>query len=147
MEPNIGPLHRQGLVFGENLDTSLSSSATSKGSGCSFKYELNLYHQQPEVLEGGRVGVFLSDSNSTVPFLQLVVRLAGLEHTWKQRMVLVTFFIYTGRYSPLCGLYFYLLQRVLASGRGFVLGKKSPFYAVLAYFRPILVFSSNLSNF
>ena len=55
----------------------------------------------------------------------------------------------TRRYSPLRGLYFQLLRRASASGRGFFCpsGKKRAFYAVLAYFRPFLVFSSNLSNF
>ena len=37
----------------------------------------------------------------------------------------------------------------LAFGRGFFcpLGKKRAYYAVLAHFRPLLVFSSNLTNF
>ena len=62
----------------------------------------------------------------------------------------------TRRYSPLRGLYFYLLRRALTSDRGFFCpwGQKRAFYAVLAYFKPFwcsvlpsVTFSSNLSNF
>ena len=36
---------------------------------------------------------------------------------------------------------------LLAPRRASAFGKKKAYYAILAYFRPFLVFSSNLSNF